>query len=509
MSKSEVKRNLKTLLKDISLFCAGASGITLRRYQMAVAHTVIESVLLKRGLNIVVMFPRQSGKNELQAHIETYLLAVFSNEIAEMVKISPTWKPQSLNAMQRLERVLMGNLIMRGLWRKENGYCYCVGKARLAFLSGSPDANIVGATASALLEVDEAQDVRIEKYDREIAPMAASTNATRVFWGTAWTSQTLLARELLAAQEAQERDGLRRVFVCTADEVSAEVPDYKKFVSAQVLRFGRNHPMIRTQYYSESIDEQSGMFPATRQAMMHGSHVWQDQPRKGCAEDVPQYAFLIDVGGEDHAESSLSEQQRDATAMTIVEADPSGLDDEGLQAAVYRVVHRRLWVGTAHTQLYAEIRAMAFQWQAKALVVDATGIGAGLASFLERNFPDKVVRYTFNRATKSHLGWQYLALVESGRYLEYTPREDDNQLQDLFYRQLSGCDMKVLSGPEQRMQWGVPASARDPLDNSPLHDDLILSAALCVALDEFPWQRTQPTVIVPAADPLLELDQGF
>jgi hypothetical protein len=31
----------------------------------------------------------------------------------------------------------------------------------------------VGATASLLLEVDEAQDVEIGKYDKEIAPMAA------------------------------------------------------------------------------------------------------------------------------------------------------------------------------------------------------------------------------------------------------------------------------------------------------------------------------------------------
>jgi hypothetical protein len=28
-------------------------------------------------------------------------------------------------------------------------------------------------------------------------------------------------------------------------------------------------------------------------------------------------------------------------------------------------------------------------------------------------------------------------------------------------------------------------------------------------LDSFTWQRSQPTVIVPAADPLLELDKGF
>ena len=154
------------------------------------------SVLLKRGLTFVVMFPRQSGKNELQAQLETYLLAVSQELDAEMVQISPTWKPQSLNAMRRLQRVLEGNLLTRGIWQKESGYIYRVGKARIFFLSGSPEANIVGATANLLLSVDEAQDIQISKFEKEIAPMAASTNATRVFWGTAWTSQTLLALEL-------------------------------------------------------------------------------------------------------------------------------------------------------------------------------------------------------------------------------------------------------------------------------------------------------------------------
>ncbi len=107
----------------------------------------------------------------------------------DLIKVSPTWKPQSLNAMHRLESLLKHGLITRGLWEKDSGYIYRMQRARISFLSGEPQAHIVGATASTLLEVDEAQDVLISKYDKEIAPMAASTNATRVFWGTAWTSQ--------------------------------------------------------------------------------------------------------------------------------------------------------------------------------------------------------------------------------------------------------------------------------------------------------------------------------
>ena len=146
------------LMKDVVLFADLASGIKLREYQVGAAVRIVDSILKGRGRSFVVMFPRQSGKNELQAQVEAYLLALLCQEDAEIVKVSPTWKPQSLNAMRRLERILERNLVTRGQWQKESGYIYRVGRARIFFLSGSPEANIVGATASTLLEVDEAQD---------------------------------------------------------------------------------------------------------------------------------------------------------------------------------------------------------------------------------------------------------------------------------------------------------------------------------------------------------------
>lgn len=106
----------KSLLADPVAFVQFGSGLKLRSYQANVMRALARSVLLKRGLTFVVMFPRQSGKNELQAQLETYLLAVSQELDAEMVQISPTWKPQSLNAMRRLQRVLEGNLLTRGIW---------------------------------------------------------------------------------------------------------------------------------------------------------------------------------------------------------------------------------------------------------------------------------------------------------------------------------------------------------------------------------------------------------
>ena len=243
-------------------FASCSPGFHLRGYQSAPMLAITHSVNKKLGLSFVVLFPRQAGKNELQAQLEAYLLARYKLQDAEMVKVSPTWKPQSLNAMRRLERVLRRNSLVEGRWIKESNYVYRVGQARMYFLSGMSGTNIVGTTATHLLEVDEAQEVSIDKYDKEIAPMAASSNATRVFWGTAWTRQTLLARELRAAQELERLDGVRRAFVLTAEAVAQEVPAYGRFVAEQVRRLGRGHPLVRTQFFSEEIDSEGGMFPA-------------------------------------------------------------------------------------------------------------------------------------------------------------------------------------------------------------------------------------------------------
>ena len=103
---NELVELFKEVLTDVVLFAEHASGLKLRRYQEEVARSIVNSVVQRKGLTFVVIFPRQSGKNELQAQIEAYLLTLLSQVGAEIVKVSPTWKPQSLNAMRRLERVL-------------------------------------------------------------------------------------------------------------------------------------------------------------------------------------------------------------------------------------------------------------------------------------------------------------------------------------------------------------------------------------------------------------------
>jgi hypothetical protein len=501
-----------------------ANGIELRDYQCKVMRALVRSVIQRQGLSFVVMFPRQSGKNELQAQIESYLLFLLQDSDAEIVKVSPTWKPQSLNAMRRLERVLGKNKLLADLWKKESGYIYTCGSARVIFLSGSPETNIVGATASTLLEVDEAQDISIAKFDKDIAPMAASTNATRVFWGTAWTSRTLLARELRAALLAQQKDGIVRVFRITADDVAAEVPAYGKFVAEQVARLGRQNPMIRTQYFSEEIDAEGGMFPAARRLLMQAQQARSPAPAAGGV-----YCLLLDVAGEDESASvasasvagasvagasmagvkadTLRNPGRDSTALTIVEVDLSTLADPVLKAPTYRVVYRQTWTGVKHAALYSQVKTLAETWKARHIVIDATGVGAGLSSFLAKAFGEpRVLPFVFSQKSKSDLGWSFLGIIDSGRFKDYTTADVERQQ---FEQQLDFCAYEVLEGPGKIMRWGVPDGTRDPATGELVHDDLVLSAALAAVLDGQPWASSAPAVEVKARDPLTDMSKGW
>jgi hypothetical protein len=356
--------------------------------------------------------------------------------------------------------------------------------------------------------VDEAQDVLPAKFDKDIAPMAASTNATRVFWGTAWTSNTLLARELRAARAAEEKDGQRRVFVVDAETVAAEVPAYGAFVSGQIARLGRNHPMIKTQFFCEEIDAEGGMFPPARRSLMTGDHARISQ-----AEAGKVYALLLDVAGEDEGLSGetgeLSNTGRDATALTVVEVDLSTLSDALVKAPTYRVVDRRLWVGVKHTRLYSQVKALAECWRARWLVVDATGVGAGLASFLERALPGRVLPFLFNSTSKSKLGWDFLACIETGRFKNW--RRDGSPEDTHFWKQVEHCQMAVVPGPERRMKWGVPDGLRDAETGDLLHDDLLLSAALVARLDEQEWSAPgRQGSFEKARDPLRSIDgEGY
>jgi hypothetical protein len=276
------------------------------------------------------------------------------------------------------------------------------------------------------------------------------------------------------------------------------------------------------------------MFNPARRALMQGCHPARSAPQ---AEKI--YAMLLDVAGidENASDSSMIDEGdiknagRDATALTVVEVDLSSLEDELIKAPTYHVIYRQQWTGIKHTTLYGQIKALADHWQVRYLVADATGVGAGLVSFLDKALPKKVIPFIFTSKSKSELGWNFLSVIETGRYKEYLcelgkcefgkcelgncelgkcelGNYELGKIQEEFWKQVENCQMAILDGPQKVMRWGVPDGTRDPASGELLHDDLVISAALCAELDKQPW-GTAASVVVEARDILLDMKEVY
>ena len=106
----------------------------LRPYQNEVARAVLDSIQQGKGLTFSVEIARQGDKNELSDHLEVLLLTLYMATGGNLVKCSPTFKPQTIISMQRLKERL-DEFAYDGIYHTEMGYIISLGSAREIFLS--------------------------------------------------------------------------------------------------------------------------------------------------------------------------------------------------------------------------------------------------------------------------------------------------------------------------------------------------------------------------------------
>jgi hypothetical protein len=470
-----MSNDLHRLIEDIDLFSrAMMPHYRLRAYQRDPAQAILDSVIQRQGRQFAIVFSRQAGKDELLAQLVAMLLFRYSQRGGTVVIAAPTLRPQAALSRDRLRDRVLGHPLTASMLTPQADGGISLGKARARFVSAAPGANARGQTADLLLVANEAQDIQPDIWDAVFDPMAASTNATTLFLGTVWSKTTLLARQMRHLRQLEAQDGHQRVFLVPWQRVAEDVPAYGERVRARMAQLGEDHPFIRTEYSLEELDGDGGLFPEHRIAQMRGDH-----PRQANGTPGKRYAMLLDVAGEEESGSGplafASDLRRDSTALTIVEIDSATRPDG---RPVYHVVDRRLWTGQRHAALHAMLVDLAQSvWKASWLVVDATGIGAGLASFLASSLErsgTRVLPFVFTASSKSRLGWDFLGLIDSGRFKDYRAEGDD--VTRLYEAQLRATTFEVLRGPGNLLRWSVPEAAG--------HDDLVISAALCAALDE-------------------------
>jgi len=438
----------------------------LRPYQREVALAILDSVFSKKGLTFSVEIARQGGKNELSAQLELLLLTLYMAEPKNLIKCSPTFKPQTVISMRRLKDRL-NDAGFGGIWASELGYIIRLGNARTIFLSADESANVVGNTAHLLLEIDEAQDVSKEKYNKEFKPMGATTNVTTVHYGTTWDEQTLLEEMKQTNLELERKDGQKRHFRYDWQEVAKYNPDYLAYVERERERLGENHPLFLTQYRLLPIHSGGGFLDCQQRAQLSGKHPRKHQPDPGRA-----YVAGIDLAGEAEEEEGARlralKPRRDSTVVTIGELDFPA-PNEVVKQPLIRVIEHYWWTGKKHTELYPQlVDILKNVWHCRKVVVDATGIGQPVSSFLKRSLGSRVLPFTFTTQSKSQLGFNLLAAINSGRLKIYA-RDNSPEHQECW------LELEKARGhyrPNQTMNFYV-----DPAQG---HDDFLVSLALLV-----------------------------
>lgn len=437
----------------------------LRPYQIEVGRAVLDSIYNRRGLTISVEISRQGGKNELSAQLELVLLVAHALSDVGAVKCAPTFDPQAKISMDRLwSRLQTAGLAP--LAARQDGHIIRIGRARQVFLSAEPTSNVVGHTASIILEVDEAQDVDPEKFDKDFRPMVASTNATTVYYGTPWDETSLLEQVKQQHLALERKDGIRRHFEYDWEVVAGFNPAYRAYVEAERERLGETHPLFQTQYCLRTLSGGGRLFDATQRAQLQGRHGRLSSPQPG-----ERYVAGLDLGGE----ASEAGGEHDATVLTIARLV---LPATGalVQEPRLEIVTHYVWAGERHDALYGRLVDLLGEvWNVQRVVVDATGLGEPLTRFLARALGFRVIPFKFTQESKSRLAYNLLAAVNGGRLKVYAG--DGSVAYRTLWHQIERARAEYR--PNRTLNFFVAPSEG--------HDDYLVSLALTVEAGQH-WQ---------------------
>ena len=374
---------------------------TLRRVERAVAD--------RRGEIIAVLMARQTGKNECEGFLEARALSIWRGIPGSVwVRTAPTLKPQLINSKIRLEKHLLNDPLVRGRWAKREGFIYESGGAQIQFLSGGPNANVVGGTASIALSVDEAHKIDRGKFQEDLSPFTASTNAPTVLWGVAGDKLDLLHEY----REKNERTD--RLLLFPAETWCELSPAYAGHFEARVKDLGADHPVILTQYRLIAVDSMGAYLNALqRSALFSGDHPRLAAPRPGMS-----YGVVVDLGGEseqqmDDEDLRLEQPDRDYTMAWIFEWDPKQRPDDFGRTDV-RIVDGVWWIGRAHSAVLPDLATYCRRWGVERGVSDARGVGEAVSLGLAKKVP-AVEPYKATAPEVSTDCYGLLAWVNAGR----------------------------------------------------------------------------------------------
>jgi len=212
-----------------------------------------------------------------------------------------------------------------------------------------------------------------------------------------------------------------------------------------------------------------GFLNSAQRAQLQGGHSRLHHPEPGKV-----YVAGIDLAGEaegiEDAVLRYLKPRQDSTVVTIAEIDTRAVLTLLVpQQPKINVVEHYWWTGKPHTDLYSTlVDLLKNVWDCKRVVVDATGIGQPVASFLRHSLGSCVIPFQFTQRSKSEIGFELLAAINSGRLKVYAA--DGSPEYQEFWFEIERA--KSHYRPSQTMNFYV-----DPSEG---HDDFLISLALVV-----------------------------
>ena len=296
--------------------------------------------------------------------------------------------------------------------------------------------------------------------------------ATRVLYGTPWTDDTLLAREIQRNRELEARDGRPPPLRGRLGAVAARRSRLRRHVEGEIARLGEHHPIVQTQYLLRPLGR-GGRFLDTDPARSCCAASTRPRTVPSPAAGPWRYVAGLDVAGED---------EEDPDGLLVASQPPPRRHrpDDRLRrsgAGGGRVVEPRCgWSASTPggapptAQLYpASWRCCATCWRCRVVVVDATGSALAWPRFSAPRWARGSCGLPIHGGQKSQLAYDFLAAVNAGRFSCTRPA-----------RRRPSC-WSCWSKPKQpstslranqTMSFFVPEAKG--------HDDLLNAAVLCV-----------------------------
>jgi len=269
--------------------------------------------------------------------------------------------------------------------------------------------------------------------------------------------------------ELEKKDGIKRHFRYDWQEVARYNKEYGRYVKAERIRLGENHPLFRTQYALVPISGGGGFLSRQQIILMQGAYDRMSSP------DGTGLSYIagIDLAGEKEQDKQTAlmaaKQKVDSTVITIAEMDTEEKSNSALLVEpTLQVVEQYQWTGTPHSQLYAQMVALLRKWNCQRIVVDSTGIGQPIASFLRKELGSRVKPFVFTQKSKSDMAFELLAFVNGGRLKLYKQDGSPEYKETMFQLEKARAQYR----PNQTMNFYV-----DPTEG---HDDFLSSLALLV-----------------------------